>query len=99
MPVLPTDVLEVRRTRTFTELDMPAGLRATHTTRADTWGRIVVERGYLRYEIVDEDDEPLDGWVLRPGVDGIIAPAQPHRVTPNGEVAFFVAFFRSDDDG
>lgn len=94
MPALPEGLREARRTRTFTQSDLPEGLRSTHRTRADTWGRIEVEHGYLRYEIMDDEDRVVDGWTLKPGTDGIIAPAQPHRVTPVGTVAFCVVFLR-----
>jgi hypothetical protein len=57
------------------------------------WGRIVVESGKLAYEILEP---ALRTWILRPGVDGIIAPTTKHRVRPEEPgTRFRVEFLRA----
>lgn len=92
MPKLPPEARSYQRTRSFDQDSVPKGLLSEHRTKADTFGRIVVESGKLLYEI----PSLLRSWVLRPGVDGFIAPEQLHRVAPVGEVRFFVEFYRLD---
>ena len=91
MPTLPADAEVYKRTRSFDQDTIPAGLRGRHDTRAGVWGRIVVEAGRLRYATLEPEER---GWILRPGVTGVIAPCQPHLVAPVGEVRFHVEFLR-----
>jgi tellurite resistance-related uncharacterized protein len=86
MMELPPGVVEYRRTPTFTEHTVPAGLLKSHTTKAGVWGRIVVEEGALWLRV--------DGETLRlvPGVVGIALPEQEHEVAPDGAVRFHVEF-------
>ncbi len=108
MPQLPNDVEVYKSTKTFSETTIPSGLTHKHTTKAGTWGRIVIDQGRLLYEILDSppslDPEPktdpeapgavLDSWVLRPGVVGIVAPEAPHQVRALGSVSFHVEFLK-----
>jgi len=89
MPALPTTAQVYKRTATFNGDSIPAALRRDHSTRRGTWGRIVIESGTLLYEIAEDA-----AWVLRPGITGVIAPEQTHRVEPVGPVQFFVEFLR-----
>lgn len=89
MPELPDDVAAVRSTKTFTEETLPDGLRRAHTTRDDTWGRIEIESGLLRYRIHDGGR-----FVLRPDRPGVVRPGEPHEVEPIGAVRFRVTFLR-----
>lgn len=91
MPQLPANVVVYKTTREFTETTVPAGLLRAHTTKEGTWGRIVVLEGALHYALSD-DDGP--GWLLEPGVLGIVEPTVPHQVTPRGAVRFKVEFLR-----
>ena len=88
MPQLPPDVTPYRETPQFTADTIPAGLLRDHQTKAGTWGRIVVLSGRLAYTVGDRT------WVLRPGVDGFIAPTVAHHVAAMGEVCFKVVFAR-----
>ena len=92
MPALPPEVAVYRRTPSFDESSVPRALLEAHSTKAGVWGRIVVEEGRLRYELLGE---PADLWVLRPGVPGVIAPEAKHRVVPLGPVRFFIEFLRA----
>jgi tellurite methyltransferase len=86
---LPEGFASVRRTPTFDETSIPAGLLRDHTTKAGTWGLIHVEHGRLRF--VEAGRET----VLTPGTPGVVLPEVAHAVEPIGEVAFFVEFHRA----
>ena len=90
MPTLPEGCTAGRRTPTFTEATIPPGLQRAHTTRADTWARIEVEAGLLRYRIRDGAG---GRFVLRPDRPGIVRPREPHDVSPIGAVRFAVQFW------
>lgn len=90
---VPDDLTAYKRTPTFTEDTVPAGLLTRHTTRAGVWARIVVEEGRLRYTILR--DPPVE-QVLSPDVVGLVAPEQPHEVAPLGRVRFHVVFLRRE---
>lgn len=91
MPQLPADVQVYKTTREFDQDTVPAALLRAHTTKAGTWGRIVVHEGVLRYALSERDDAV---WELRPGIVGIVEPTVPHEVTPLGPVRFVVEFLR-----
>lgn len=87
---LPAAARSLRRTPTFTEESVPAGLLRDHRTKRGTWGLIHVEQGELEYRI----DEPVPEVLhLTPAVRGVIAPEMAHRVRPLGEVRFHVEFW------
>jgi tellurite resistance-related uncharacterized protein len=75
----------------FEETSVPAGLLAGHTLRAGTWARIVVLDGKLDYVI--EAAWTL-AFVLRPCVDGAVAPEQPHHIKPHANTRFQKRFLR-----
>lgn len=91
---LPPEVRPYKRTASFTETTIPAGLLAEHSTKAGTWGLISVEEGALRYVITDPR-RPYRESVLSADSDaGIVEPTIVHRVEPIGAVRFYVEFFR-----
>src|SRR5690606_311089 len=57
MKTLPDAVRPYRRTPVFTEATVPAALLRAHTTKAGTWGRILVLEGRLRYRILSPRSE------------------------------------------
>lgn len=90
----PPDAVPYKRTPSFTEENVPAGLLADHDTKEGTWGLIVVEKGQLRY-IVDDPRRPRSERILTPDTDpGVIEPTVRHRVAPLGVVRFHVEFLR-----
>ncbi|HEY0711079.1 MAG TPA: DUF1971 domain-containing protein, partial [Polyangia bacterium] len=91
MPRLPPGAECYKETPVFDETSVPKGLLARHTLRAGTWGQIVVREGKLDYVI--EETPPL-AFVLRPGVDGAVAPEQPHHVKLHPRSRFQVRFLR-----
>lgn len=92
MPALPPEVAVYQRTETYDEASVPRALLEEHALEAGVWGRIVVEEGRVRYELLG--DAP-DSWVLRPGVTGVIAPEAAHRLAPIGAARFFLEFLRA----
>ena len=92
MKTLPPDVVPYQRTREFTEVTVPDGLRDRHTTKPGVWGRICVLEGSLRYRIL----EPLpEEHTLSPESPGIVEPETPHEVEPLGKARFYVEFLRA----
>ena len=93
MTPLPDNVVPYKKTPVFTEATLPDGLRNDHATKAGVWGLIHVEAGRLLYEISD-GGEAIE---LAPGdQSGVIEPEVRHRVTPIGDVRFYVEFHRAE---
>jgi len=88
MAALPPGAREYKRSATFTEGNVPAGLLQNHRTKEGTWALIVVEAGELEYTI----ESPFTTFLLTPRLPGVIEPAVPHRVKVRGPVRFHVAF-------
>jgi tellurite resistance-related uncharacterized protein len=91
MPRLPPDAACYKETAVFDAHSVPAGLRSSHRLRAGTWGQIVVLEGRVDYVI---EDDPALSFVLRPGVDGHVAPGRPHHVRLQPGARFKVRFLR-----
>jgi tellurite resistance-related uncharacterized protein/hemerythrin-like domain-containing protein len=91
MPRLPPNAACYKETAVFDETSVPAGLLASHTLRAGTWGEIVVLEGRLDYVI---ESDPVLSTTLRPGVAGNVAPEQPHHVRLQPGARFKVRFLR-----
>ena len=91
MPRLPPRAVVYKQTAIFDEQSVPQGLLNTHDLRAGTWGQIVLMQGRLDYVI--EEPLPLT-VVLRPGVDGVVAPECRHHVRLHAGAQFQVRFLR-----
>lgn len=83
----PDDLVFSRRTRTFDETTVPAGLLKDHSTKTGTWGLVCVEHGELLYIAGDHRQ------TLTPDQKGIVVPNMSHKVEAQGEVSFFVEFY------
>ena len=93
MTGLPPGLRSYKRTPTFTEATVPAGLVRDHSTKEGTWGLIRVEDGKLLY-VVTDPRRPSAERLLTPGVEsGVVEPTILHRVEPQGPVRFHVEFF------
>lgn len=94
---IPTDARPYKRTREFTEHDMPVGLGREHDTAVGVWGELVVLAGQLRFfEFGFEPSsspEPRE-HELGVGRHGVIEPRAPHRVEPQPGTRFYVVFHR-----
>ena len=91
MKALPDGVSSYARTAEFSEASSPENLLRSHSTKAGTWGKIVVLEGRLRYRILEPDIRTFE---LSPGQPGIVEPEVPHEVEPLGRVRFRVEFYR-----
>jgi tellurite resistance-related uncharacterized protein len=91
MPSLPR-ALRVEAVRSFDENSAPRERPIRERTRPDAWGRIVVLTGFVRYESLDLEAQ---SWILRPGVDGIIAPNSEYRVAACGQAQFRLEFLEA----
>ncbi|MBM4361713.1 MAG: DUF1971 domain-containing protein [Deltaproteobacteria bacterium] len=87
MTALPADAAPYRRTPTFTEETLPAGLRANHSTRAGVWALIVVEEGEVDYHVGGSVER------LRPGRPGVAPPEVTHHLAPVGPLRVHVEFW------
>lgn len=88
MPALPEEAQEYRRSATFSEDNVPAGLLREHGTKPGVWALIVIESGQLDYTF----ESPLRTFLLTPEQPGVIPPVVPHHVTVIGPVRFHVEF-------
>lgn len=91
---LPDGLTPYKRTPTFTEASIPAGLLNDHQTKEGTWGLICVEEGELRYVVTDPRRPPSDVRLSKDAPPGIVEPTILHRVEPLGPVRFHVEFCR-----
>ena len=93
MKSLPDGCNAYRRTATFSNATIPAGLLKGHRTKAGVWGRIVVLDGELLFRVLEPRIEEV---VLSAGRDGIVEPGVAHEIAPIGDVSFYVEFCRLD---
>ncbi len=101
MKPLPEGLSAYKRTATFTEETLPAGLTSEHRTRAGVWGLIHVLRGEVLYRILrplgegpDAERAPAEEHLLQPGTPGIVEPTVPHHLALRGPVELYVEFHR-----
>jgi tellurite resistance-related uncharacterized protein len=87
---LPDDVVLYKTTPEFNQETIPAGFRRDHKTAVNTWARIVVHEGSLRYVI---ELPHKDEYIIVPGRPGIVEPQCPHHVEITGVVRFSVEFY------
>lgn len=83
------DPVPYRVTPVFDEETLPAALRREHGTKAGVWGVIRVLEGRLRLTLLDSGEAVS----LTPSRPGLILPAQPHYVTPDGPMKMQVEFY------
>ena len=92
---LPLGLQPYKRTPTFTETTIPAGLLSDHSTKENVWGLIQVEDGALRYIVTDPRRDPKELVLTAGGKPGIVEPTILHHVEPVGPVRFHVEFLKS----
>lgn len=91
MKALPPELEMYKKTKTFSEKTVPQALLNNHNTKPGTWGKIVVTSGELIYTI---QSEPQEEHILNSLNFGVVEPEVLHRVTPLGDVEFYVEFYR-----
>ena len=90
MKELPGNVSPYKRTPDFTETSVPKSLLKSHSTKAGTWGKIVVLEGSLIYRILEPG---IEEFRLDPEHPGTIEPTVRHEVEPGAQVRFYVQFY------
>ncbi|MFD1950796.1 DUF1971 domain-containing protein [Sphingomonas arantia] len=90
----PEGLQSYKRTPSFDEATVPAGLRADHATKDGTWELIEVESGRLLYRVTDTRRPPTERILTPDDPAGIVEPTILHNVTPLGPVSFHVSFWR-----
>jgi tellurite methyltransferase len=88
---MPAGYEPYKRTAEFTASSVPEGLKHQHSTKRGVWAVIHVLEGRLRYVV--EPPLPHDELLVA-GARGIIVPEVLHHVMPDGDVRFFVEFYR-----
>ncbi len=91
MKTLPENVVRTSKSPEFTEESLPERIRSSHRTNAETWVKIVVLDGRLRYRVLEPEVSEAE---LAPGKPGIVEPGVAHAVEPMGKVRFFLEFHR-----
>lgn len=92
---LPTGLQPYKRTPTFTEATIPAGLQSDHSTKDGVWGLIHVEDGELRYIVTDARRGHSEVILTPASMPGIVEPTIVHHVQPIGSVRFHVEFLKA----
>jgi tellurite resistance-related uncharacterized protein len=92
---LPPNLAPYRRTETFTEHTVPAGLLKAHATKSLTWGLIHVLQGRLAYRITDPRRAVADIVLTAETPPGLVEPTVLHEVEPLGPVRFYVEFHKA----
>ena len=96
---LPPGLEAYRRTDSFSEQSVPAGLLKAHSTKAGIWGLIQVSEGELLYRIEDERRSPSERLLHAGSQPGVIEPTILHSIRLLGPVCFHVQFFRTAEQG
>ena len=91
MKELPGDVKIYSSSPVFTKASVPKNLLSAHATKPGVWGMLIVQSGALTYSILGDSVESIR---LEAGDAGVIEPTVRHFVTPEGEVEFFVEFYK-----
>ena len=95
MKPMPPDFIAYKRTRTFTNTDLPAALTRRHDTKPGAWAKIIVLEGALDYEIMAD---PVRHYRIDANHPGIIEEQLPHRVTPiTTPLSFYLEFYKRND--
>ena len=94
---LPEGLHSYKRTPSFTEATVPAGLLGEHATKKGVWGLIRVEDGELAYVVTDNRREPTRELLTSLTEPGVVEPTILHRVELVGPVRFYVEFLRAHD--
>ena len=91
MKPIPENVKPYKRTPTFTETTVPAGLLKNHQTQKSVWGKLVVVKGEVEYTI---ETDPPEVVICSSDRHGVIEPQVLHRVRPIAGVEFYVEFYK-----
>ncbi len=88
----PEGVSMYQRSLEFNEDSIPEYLKKDFSLGSGVWGRVVVLRGRLTYEVTDPLNRSVD--ITIPGY-GIIVPETKCRIIPADEVWFCIEYYRA----
>lgn len=92
---LPDGLKPYKRTATFSEATVPAGLLEDHSTKSGVWGLIHVEEGALRYVVTDPRRASIERVLTPTEQPGVVEPTILHRIELLGPVLFHVEFLQA----
>jgi len=81
-----------KRTPDFDQDSLPEAIRNDHSTKAGTWGLLVVSEGAARLVF----HEPRREVAVTPGSPGKIPPQAVHHVELDGPARLHVEFYREE---
>ena len=90
MKLLPKHLTAYKKTNLFNQETIPAALLNDHSTKAGVWGKICILEGELLYTISQTGEEIR----LNTEIFGVVEPEIKHKVTPVGDVSFYVEFYK-----
>jgi len=91
MKELPEKVQAYNKSQTYTDRSTPGMMRKDHSTRAGVWGKIVVQKGEVIYNMENDDES----HTLSPEKAGVIEPTIKHRIDPQVGARFYIEFYRN----
>lgn len=85
-----------KRSPTFNAANIPKILLTSHNTKAGTWGKIIVERGEVKYTIFGP---PERIFYLTSANPGVVKPRELHKVEfVDPDTEFHVDFYATSVD-
>lgn len=90
----PTGLVKYSQTPVFTESSVPAALLKDHSTKPSVWGKLIVTKGKLVYQRINQAAQ-----FLVAGDNATIFPEELHHVAPQGDVEFQVEFYKPAAEG
>ena len=90
---LPDGLRAYKRTPTFDEITLPAGLRRPHPTKRGVWAPTHVTAGAIKFRTFD----PASETIIAAGDAGIVQPEQAHEVEPMGAMKMYVEFYAGEE--
>ena len=90
----PSNLLKYSQSPVFTERTVPSALLKDHRTKASVWGKLIVNKGTLIYQRIDQPAQTLVA-----GDSATIFPQELHHVIPQDTVEFQVEFYKPKVEG
>lgn len=89
MKTIPETARPYFQSPVFDQDSAPANLRKRHQTKPGAWAKINVIEGRLLFTEIDGESR----WIDRDN-PGIAAPEEPHYITLDEPVSFFLEFYQ-----
>lgn len=89
MKDLPDNVRAYQK-KAYTHKTTPGMMKNDHRVRAGVWGKIVVQKGEVIYEIPEHEET----HTLTPDLPGVIEPLVFHRIDPQPGARFYLELYR-----